>query len=168
MAAILIYICDDLAERERLIVWDPIAGRQQRLTVPTYLRSRHSLSCAGSVLCAANDCDHLSCSGGPGPYVVVFVWTWMKYICRRRHDHMGEHLLIRDRCVECPCISAHIHCYVDMSPGVFIGAALYFTITVNGGQRILKYDLLHRHGQPTNPAQTNKSGTNGQGLKCST
>ncbi|CAN6181056.1 unnamed protein product [Urochloa humidicola] len=65
---------------KKLIVWYPLTGGQQHLSITTgypayYMYYRYTYT--GAVLCVTNGCDHLDCHGGP--FLVVSVWTHETY-----------------------------------------------------------------------------------------
>ncbi|XP_066391698.1 uncharacterized protein [Miscanthus floridulus] len=124
--------------RDQLIVWDPITGSRQHLSLAPYI---HSQSCTGSVLCATKACDHLDCGGGP--FFVVFVWTWMNDAV----DGMNIQASIywSETSAWSTPTSIDTNCYIHMTPGLLIGDVLHFTINIHEGLSILKYDLC-KHG----------------------
>ncbi|KAL6647759.1 hypothetical protein ACP70R_015196 [Stipagrostis hirtigluma subsp. patula] len=115
-----------------LVVWDPVTGDQQHLTVPAY---QYSYSTA-AVLCAVDGCDHLDCHRGP--FRVVFVGSYTD-------DYMGSVAWASTYSSETGAWSASTSVQIDydqsigLKPSLFIGDALYFTLQYGVG--ILKYDL---------------------------
>ncbi|KAM3231295.1 hypothetical protein ACQJBY_061455 [Aegilops geniculata] len=55
-------------ETQELLVWEPITGAQQRISVPAALESNSPMA---AVFCAADGCDHRDCLGGP--FRVLFI-----------------------------------------------------------------------------------------------
>jgi hypothetical protein len=131
-----------------LIVWDPITGHRQHLSLPAFPRQKLR-SFTGAVLCARRGCDHLDCrhGGGDGPFLVVFVGT---------HDPGAERVRYTWASVyssETGAWSTQTSCanknhYNVMSweaPGsLLIGDALYFTL-VWIELKMLKFDLGGEH-----------------------
>ncbi|KAK3124336.1 hypothetical protein QOZ80_7BG0585230 [Eleusine coracana subsp. coracana] len=54
---------------DRFVVWDPITGHREELRIPCIGDPLFS----AAVLCAASDCDHRDCHGGP--FTVVYAGT---------------------------------------------------------------------------------------------
>lgn len=134
--------------KKTLIVWDPITGGQQHLSVPAYPHIRQD-NYAAAVLCAKDCCDHTDCHGGP--FLVVLVGTSIDAI-----DNGGGGVLTVHTwaCVYSSETGAWRTTtpgivngpFVDnMRPSVLIGDALYFTAATSafGEERsiIVKYDL---------------------------
>nr|XP_020167286.1 uncharacterized protein LOC109752794 [Aegilops tauschii subsp. strangulata] len=59
-------------ENPTLIVWDPVGRRQWELPPPDMAHTTNTYNDA-AVLCAADGCDHLGCSGGP--FLVAYMRT---------------------------------------------------------------------------------------------
>ena len=122
-----------------LIVWDPITGNRQHLSLPAFLQE-NLRSFTGAVLCARHGCDHLDCHAG-GPFLVVFVGT---------HDAGAEHVRYTWASVyssetgawstQTSCADKNYYNVWASTPKLLIGDMLYFTVAY-GGLRILEYDL---------------------------
>ena len=132
-----------------LIVWDPITGDQQHLSLPAHphLNNSNQLLCSftGAVLCAVDGCDHLDCHGGP--FLVVFVGTPPHpadgaagvVTHARAAVYSSETGAWSDDRTSSSDDSYH---YVKATKPLLLGDALYFTlVSSNGVIRILKYDL---------------------------
>jgi len=91
----LIHFEDEDTSKRGLVVWDPVTGSQQHLSVPSAGYPSYSFhSYTGAVLCAKDVCDHLDCHDGP--FRMVFVETNLLspiFACATK-------LLITNRCVE--------------------------------------------------------------------
>jgi hypothetical protein len=70
----LIHFEDEDTSKRGLVVWDPVTGSQQHLSVPSAGYPSYSFhSYTGAVLCAKDVCDHLDCHDGP--FRMIFVET---------------------------------------------------------------------------------------------
>ncbi|CAL5091720.1 unnamed protein product [Urochloa decumbens] len=124
---ILLYRTD----KNSLLVWDPLSGRQWRL------RDRKFPFCpnfnTATVLCAADGCNHLDCHGGP--FLVVFVDS----------DDMSEvtrawvYSSVDDAWSEPASVQVGIDSYVLRARAALVGDEMYFVLAL--GARILKYEL---------------------------
>ncbi|KAL6647143.1 hypothetical protein ACP70R_014580 [Stipagrostis hirtigluma subsp. patula] len=112
-----------------LVVWDPITGDQQHLSIPVY---QYSCS-AAAVLCATDNCDHLDCHSGP--FRVVFVASSINYM----ESVTLATVYSSETGAWSPSTSIDTDYYVEATPSLLIRDALYFTLQL--GVRILKYDL---------------------------
>lgn len=115
----------------RIIVWDPITNRQQRLPIPRQPRYWEPITAA--VLCAEVNCDHLNCNGGS--FIVVsignnyrnnFIWA---RVYSSQNNAWGSTMRTT---------VAHFS-FVDMRPSLLVRDALYFSI--ENGRQILKFDV---------------------------
>ncbi|CAL5081587.1 unnamed protein product [Urochloa decumbens] len=124
-----------------LVIWDPITNEKHFLPEVPDEPCNHLTA---AVLCAANDCDHMNCHGGP--FLVVFGCTadedvigdasvtWMSVYSSETEEwsmptwiHLGP--ISRSQDV--------------MGPSLLIENMLYFLL--EDGRRILKYDLGGHH-----------------------
>ncbi|KAL6647754.1 hypothetical protein ACP70R_015191 [Stipagrostis hirtigluma subsp. patula] len=112
-----------------LIVWDPITGDQQELSVPAYPYAYYTTA----VLCAVDGCDHLDCHGGP--FRVVFVgWdinnmesvTWASIYSSETGAWSAS-------------TSIQLNHIIEGKPSLLFRNTLYFTL--EQGKKFLKYDL---------------------------
>jgi hypothetical protein len=126
----------------RLIVWDPIAGSQRHLSLPTYMQYPCWYNHAGAVLCAKDGCDYLDCHGGP--FLVVLVGTRFDYAYKEGGDVQTWASMYSSETGEWSSPTTphdEANQYVDDTrPGLLIGDALYYT-TIFGKYNIVKYDL---------------------------
>ncbi|CAO2191575.1 unnamed protein product, partial [Urochloa humidicola] len=119
-----------------LLVWDPIAGDQQRVPEPAH----PLLYRTAAVLCGVEGCGHLDCHGGP--FLVAFVGV---------HDGVGEEEDLTWACLYSSetgawtmssTIQLDAYIYMEARPSLLAGDALYFSL--QEGERILKYDLIEQ------------------------
>ncbi|CAL5091997.1 unnamed protein product [Urochloa decumbens] len=113
-----------------LMVWDPITGEQQELSIPLPCM----FSWTAAILCAAcGRCDHLDCHRGP--FLVVFVGSGSgkAFICTYSSDAgTWSETISREQPND----------YIDLMSSVLVGNALYFGFLL--GKLLLKYDLETR------------------------
>ncbi|CAL5077711.1 unnamed protein product [Urochloa decumbens] len=117
----------NLAAGSALMVWDPITGEQQELSIPL----RCMFSWTAAILCAA--CDHLDCHRRP--FLVVFVGSGSgkAFICTYSSDAgIWSEPIAREQPND----------YIDLMSSVLVGNALYFGFLL--GKLLLKYDLETR------------------------
>jgi len=120
-----------------LVVWNPVTGDKQRVPLPPY----SSLYYTGAVLCAAANCDHLDCAGGP--FLVVFMSTttgervtWAALYSSETRGWSAK------TTADVSTSTVDPHSYMEIKPSILIGGALYFTLELH--KVILKYDLARQ------------------------
>ncbi|KAJ1283072.1 hypothetical protein BS78_03G100200 [Paspalum vaginatum] len=130
-----------------LIVWDPITGSQEPLSMPADYHQTNTVgSFTGAVLCAlhGHGCDHLDCHGGP--FLVVFVATHAAVHATATHTWATVYSSETGAWSAAQASSStdnngHL-ATVRRRPSLLIGDALYFTLVHHFVIRILKYDLV--------------------------
>ncbi|KAG2579020.1 hypothetical protein PVAP13_6NG142300 [Panicum virgatum] len=111
-----------------LVVWDPITGDQQHVTVP-----RYPYFCqTAAVLCAADGCFHLDYHGGP--FLVVAIGTYDEA------DLTWASIYSAETSAWTTSSSIELCGYIEESPSLLARDALYFSVQL--GERILKYDFV--------------------------
>ncbi|XP_039780924.1 uncharacterized protein LOC120648263 [Panicum virgatum] len=114
-----------------LVVWDPLTGDQQHLSMPAY-PSGHMYN--GAVLCAKHGnggCDHLDCGHG-GSFVVVYVDVDTDHVVRASAYSSETRAWGATT-------SVHVDNFFEDRVSLLAGGALHFAL--EGGRSILKYDL---------------------------
>ncbi|KAJ1281456.1 hypothetical protein BS78_04G307200 [Paspalum vaginatum] len=126
----------------RLVVWDPITGGQEPLSMPPAFRTSCPFS-AAAVLCARHlrGCDHLDCH--VGPFLVVFVgerdgagdaaYNWAAVYSSETRAWSAAETSDNNDYYGSPCVSR---------PSLLIGDALHFTLFTGGAAlRVLRCDI---------------------------
>ncbi|GJN10444.1 hypothetical protein PR202_ga28538 [Eleusine coracana subsp. coracana] len=139
--------------RYDFVIWNPINDQVQEL--PAFNWYRHSKApWKAAVLCAdtaAGTCDHLACHNEP--FLVVFVGILIDFVFV--HVYSSEtrtwSRVITDGTVGPP------NCWVSMTgPSVLAESALHFAI--DGGRRILSYDISKRSLSVSNTPWNHRMG----------
>ncbi|CAL5070076.1 unnamed protein product [Urochloa decumbens] len=116
LVLICIYMLGD--EGDNYIVWDPIKGDKHDLPAPDIPLSVHS----AAVLCAADDCDHLDCHGGP--FRVVLMGT-LDFVGNIAASVYSSETGVWSAPV---AFDSGYEAFVRPGRGTLVGEAIYFTI----------------------------------------
>uniref|UniRef100_A0ACD5XBF9 Uncharacterized protein n=2 Tax=Avena sativa TaxID=4498 RepID=A0ACD5XBF9_AVESA len=117
-----------------LVVWDPVTDEQW--SVPRLpVTAPYQVCFNAVVLCAAADCDHLDCHGGP--FAVAYVGL---------HEQEGFtfgclYSSATGKWGKPAKLEEPIAAGVDYRPGVLVGNAVYFHCIHKVTRRIVKYDM---------------------------
>ncbi|KAK3126269.1 hypothetical protein QOZ80_7AG0554120 [Eleusine coracana subsp. coracana] len=96
-----------IVDTDRFVVWDPITGHREELRMPCIGDPWFS----AAVLCAASDCDHRDCHGGP--FTVVYAGTDVVYSSETSAWSMP--------------VSVHIRSYSNIDDrGALVGNEIHF------------------------------------------
>ncbi|KAK3140838.1 hypothetical protein QOZ80_5AG0406520 [Eleusine coracana subsp. coracana] len=116
------------------LVWDPITGVDRRVPVPNIFEIFSSYNAA--VLCAATDCDHLDCHGGP--FLVVVVATYSRLLGGKLTGAWVYSSEVGKWSTSTTVERASLF-LIEKLPPVLAGDKLYSTIACSNA--ILRYDL---------------------------
>ncbi|KAK3137608.1 hypothetical protein QOZ80_5BG0454540 [Eleusine coracana subsp. coracana] len=116
------------------LVWDPITGVDRRVPVPNTFESFSSYNAV--VLCAATDCDHLDCHGGP--FLVVLVATY-SLILGGKLAGAWVYSSEVGKWSKSTTVQRASLVLIEKLPPVLAGDKLYSTIACSNA--ILRYDL---------------------------
>ncbi|KAG0542435.1 hypothetical protein BDA96_02G103900 [Sorghum bicolor] len=127
---------------QTLIVWDPITGNQKLIYPPVHPYTKF----LAAVLCAADGCDHLRCSGGA--FLVVFVGIYDAE--EEDNDDEGVEdgdpvgwasLYPSEIGVWSASTSISVDSFIDLVlPSLLTRDSIYFIL--ENGEKILKYSLV--------------------------
>ncbi|XBI44066.1 hypothetical protein VPH35_108766 [Triticum aestivum] len=121
--------------RLQVLVWDPLAGHQLRLAVPSDFKfDGANNTVSGAVLRAAGDVDHfrvvlVGCNGEQPRTMLACVYS----------SETG----VWGDCVSAPIPSEGLFIFRGQ-PAMLAGNRLHWSVTVAGSRSILKFDLVRR------------------------
>ena len=122
-----------------LLVWEPITGDRQRVQVPAAFQTD---LLAGAVVCAADECDHSDCHGGPFRMVVLFPDpSILNYIHNEENMAMWACMYSSETATWGEPTSADAPAYMHFNhcSNVLIGKSLLYFLS--NEYKIIEYDL---------------------------